>query len=189
MSKILTISIAAYNVEKYIKETLYPFTQVKDKLEILIINDGSSDHTSLIASEFASQYPETFRIIDKQNGGWGSTVNRGIEEASGKYFKLLDGDDYFCEENLDDYLEWLEITDADLIITPFEIIDDKKGTVLKKVEYTLESKIESKLYTKIVEKYDLSMHSCTIRTRLLKENNVKITEKCFYTDNEYMFFV
>ena len=95
MQKLLTISVAAYKVERYLPETLDSFLipSVREQLEVLIINDGSGEAISEIAREYEKKYPQIFRLIEKENGGHGSTVNRGIEEAQGKYFKTVDGDD------------------------------------------------------------------------------------------------
>ena len=106
--KILTVSIAAYNVSKYLDEALEPFTNsvYKDELEILIVDDGSKDDTAEIAKKYEERYPNTFKLVTKENGGWGSTLNKGIEIGTGKYFKQLDGDDWFDKDNLEDYLKW-----------------------------------------------------------------------------------
>ena len=100
--KLLTVSIAAYHVEDYLRETLDSFLipEVTDQLEVLIVNDGSGEGVNEIAREYQTNYPDVFRLIDKENGGHGSTVNRGIEEAAGKYFKTVDGDDYVSAEGL-----------------------------------------------------------------------------------------
>ena len=89
--KLLTVSIAAYHVEDYLRETLDSFLipEVTDQLEVLIVNDGSGEGVNEIAREYQTNYPDVFRLIDKENGGHGSTVNRGIEEAAGKYFKTV----------------------------------------------------------------------------------------------------
>ena len=100
--KLLTVSIAAYHVEDYLRETLDSFLipEVTDQLEVLIVNDGSGEGVNEIAREYQTNYPDVFRLIDKENGGHGSTVNRGIEEAAGRYFKTVDGDDYVSAEGL-----------------------------------------------------------------------------------------
>ena len=100
MGKLLTISIAAYNVEKFIKKTLDSLIVDSDELEVLIVNDGSKDETLKIAKEYEIKYPNIFRAIDKENGGYGSTINTGIIEATGKFFKQLDGDDWFETESI-----------------------------------------------------------------------------------------
>ena len=99
--KILTISVAAYNVEEYIRQTLDSLTdeRVIGNLEIFVVDDGGKDSTLDIAKEYANIYPESVFPIHKENGGYGSTVNYSLAHAHGKYFKLLDGDDWFDTEN------------------------------------------------------------------------------------------
>lgn len=75
-----------------------------DCLEVLIIVDGGNDKTLEIAKEYESKYPNTFKAVYKENGGYGSTINKGIELATGKYFKQLDGDDWFDTNNLEKYV-------------------------------------------------------------------------------------
>lgn len=95
--KILTVTVPMYNVESYIDQCLKSFVVpgAEEKLEVLVVNDGSPDHSRDIAQKYTEKYPSIFRIIDKENGGHGSTINRGIEEAKGKYFKVVDGDDWW----------------------------------------------------------------------------------------------
>ena len=102
MNKILTISIAAYRVEQYLAECLDSFTdpRIAGDLEVLVINDGSGDGIRDIAREYEKKYPDVFRLIDKENGGHGSTINRGIAEAKGTYFKTVDGDDLVHPQGL-----------------------------------------------------------------------------------------
>ena len=107
--KILTISIAAYNVSETIDECLSHFVNCKrlDDLEILIINDGSTDDTTEKVKKYTDKYPNSFILINKENGGWGSTLNKGMEVATGKYFRQLDGDDYYDEKNVDLLVDYL----------------------------------------------------------------------------------
>lgn len=83
--KILTISIAAYNVQQYLDKLLASLVapEVLDDLEVLVIDDGSADKTADIALKYVKRYPESFRLIRKENGGWGSTVNCGIRTSKG----------------------------------------------------------------------------------------------------------
>ena len=102
MKKLLTIVIPSYNMEKYLSrccQSLIVAPEFMEKLEVLVINDGSKDKTSEIGHSFESKYPETFRCIDKENGNYGSCVNRGLKEAKGTYIKILDADDTFETEN------------------------------------------------------------------------------------------
>lgn len=186
--KILTISIAAYNVEEYLKNTLESLVvpSVFDKLEVLIIDDGSTDHTCRVAGEYASLYPNTFRLISKLNGGWGSTVNTGIREARGKYFRQLDGDDAYNSDALEEYIHFLEDCDSDLVISPYITFDDKSGKTLAIFDYPLSKSTASYDVSDLVNVYNLAMHSAAVRTDILKDRNISLLEHCFYTDVEFM---
>ncbi len=185
--KILTVSVAAYNVEQYLKKTLDSLIcNSMEKLEVLVVDDGSTDGTSKIAGEYEKRYPETFRVIQKENGGYGSTINASIPLASGKYYKQLDGDDWYSNENLDRFIEFLEGTEADLVISPFYRVFEKDGHQEIVDKYPGITKDSEDI--KIKEIRDrLVMHELTIRTGILTDNDIRITEKCFYTDNEYVF--
>ena len=88
MSKLLTIVIPTYNMEAYLNrclDSLLVSDEQMKLLEVLVINDGSKDNSSAIAHEYEAKYPNTFRVIDKENGGHGSTINAGIKKARGKW--------------------------------------------------------------------------------------------------------
>ncbi len=185
--KILSISIAAYNVSSTLQECLDPFlkSDVLDDLDIMIVNDGSSDNTVEIAQKYVDKYPNSFRLIDKENGGWGSTVNRGIEQAIGKFFRQLDGDDYYKPENMSSYISFLKKTDADMVLAPYIEFNDSTGEVI--TESNCNPGCEYKKTYNLADISTMSpfMHSMTIRTELLKDN-VRVTEHCFYTDTEFI---
>jgi glycosyltransferase involved in cell wall biosynthesis len=179
MDKLLTVSIAAYNVEKYIKEALEPFTQagVYEYVEVIVIDDGGTDNTYSIAREYEKQYQDTFRVIHKENGGWGSTVNLGIRLAKGKYFKVLDGDDFFDKNTLESFVDVLNQSTADLIYTPAIMFDNQSRDIVKKLEPEIGV---------VPDKIAPQMHCCAFRTEVLKKSNIRITENCYYTDTEYV---
>ena len=118
MNKLLTIIIPVYKVEAYINkclDSLIIVPELMEKMDVLIINDGTPDNSAEISREYVTRFPGSFRQIDKENGGHGSVWNLGVKEAYGKYIKFLDSDDWL--ENLDIMIRKLENTDADLIIT------------------------------------------------------------------------
>lgn len=184
--KILTISVAAYNVEETLSKTLESMydKRIEDDLEVLIIDDGSKDNTEKIAKEYEKKSPKIFRYIKKKNGGHGSTINKGIELAQGKYFKVVDGDDWVNTEALVAFINKLKYINSDLILTDFmEIYPNKKNKVnlIQNMqpgkEYSWKDKIN-------VEK--VVLHTVTVKTNLLRKNHVYITEKCFYVDVEFV---
>lgn len=189
MEKVLTVSIAAYNVEKYLRECLNSFLDemILEKCEVIIVDDGSKDGTGEIAKEYVQQYPQTFIYVKKENGGWGSTLNVAMKMAKGKYFKQLDGDDMYDTSFLKDYIRKLEEIDVDVVITPFITFDDRTGEniqktiILKETPRNIELRLDD-----LSDKNIYNMHSSTFKTRILQTNNIKITEHCFYTDVEYL---
>ena len=180
--KLLTISIAAYNVAQYLEQALQSciVPEIMDKLEVLIVNDGSTDETPLIAHVYEKKYPQTFRLINKENGGYGSTINLSIKEAKGKYFKQLDGDDWFEQDGLKKLMHELENTDADILITPM-----RKGP---DVDAMIDVPIcGQKTYVDLpVNEFHATeiygMWHLAIKMKVLQESNMVLPEHRLYTD-------
>lgn len=186
--KTLTISVAAYNVESTLEKTLSSFNDpsIYNDLEVLIIDDGSKDNTRKVAKKYEKIAPQTFKYIAKENGGHGSTINKGIELATGKYFKVVDGDDWVSTENLVTFIKNLKEQDSDLVLTDFTEVYPNNfkninliSNVEPKKEYSWKDNIDIK---RVV------LHTLTVKTNLLKENNVHITENCFYVDVEFVIW-
>lgn len=117
--KLLTIVIPCYNVEQYLAECLDSIldTQYNDVLEVLAINDGSKDGTLALAREYEARFSEILRVIDKPNGGWGTVINLAIAEARGRYFKILDSDDWFDKAAFAEFMTALQGCEADIFIS------------------------------------------------------------------------
>lgn len=189
MEKVLTVSIAAYNIENYIESALKSLVveEIMDKLEVIIVNDGSKDRTAEIAQKYVDMYPDTFILINKENGGYGSTINYSTRIAKGKYFKQLDGDDWFDTKNLRQFIEKLEQIDSDLVITPFTSYFESDGTDELK-EYTEIPELQEVKFDDYWDDTYIEMHASTFKTKLFTDNDIALTEHCFYTDNEYMLY-
>lgn len=192
MEKLLTVSVAAYNVEAYLGKTLQSLVcgkEMLDKLEVLIINDASTDGTINIAESYASKYPDTFTAVTKENGGHGSTLNYSINRARGKYFRMLDGDDWYDTAQFEQYLKKLEKTEADLIITPYRRVyesDSHEETVNRhRLEYDRQYMLENETYALLD---NLHAAELTVKTELLRGNRVYITEHCCYTDDALVLY-
>ncbi|MBQ3291999.1 MAG: glycosyltransferase [Mogibacterium sp.] len=189
--KLLTISIAAYNIESSLERTLLslmPDGVPDDRLDLVIVDDGSSDGTAAIAESYAERFPDTVRLIRKTNGGYGSTVNTAIEAAKGKYFKLLDGDDAFDAEGLSGLTGFLEGVDTDLVISPF--VYERRTVSGDRIIEKCDRHMDLQTVPVCMEQAQLSdglmMFELCVRTAVLKRSGVRLTEKCFYTDNEYV---
>lgn len=194
MEKILSIVIPCYNVEKFLRQTLESFVEesILDKIEVLIVNDGSKDGTEVIGKEYEEKYPQTFRVISKENGGHGSTINIGIEECTGKYFKVIDGDDWVNTSDFKALIEKLETCEADYVITNYYEVYENSGEKVP-IEYKNLLKISEEkewhgTFEEIVGKVMPSMHAIVLKTSILKENQICLDEHCFYVDVEYVLY-
>ncbi|WP_141630477.1 glycosyltransferase family 2 protein, partial [Liquorilactobacillus vini] len=130
--------------------------------------------------------PETFHYVPKKNGGHGSTINKGIELATGKYFRVIDGDDWVDSDKFNVFIQGLKKIDSDMVLNQhIEISPSHKRTIsfVRNMQEAKEYKISKGLD---IEK--VTLHMLTVKTKLLKENNVKITENCFYVDVEYVIW-
>ena len=194
MEKILTVIIAAYNMENFLKRCCSSLIIPDNfnRLEVLIINDGSKDKTLEIAYKFAQKYKNVFRVIDKQNGNYGSCINRGLLEARGVFVKTLDADDIYKTECLNELVKFLidleenETNKVDLVITDTYTVD-LKGQVKSITRYPFpQNKVcdaKDLEYTKLL---DFSLTSATYRLNKLNEMKYKQTEGISYTDQEFI---
>ena len=202
MEKLLTVTIPAYNAEKYIEYTLnslcvgYVEKRQLEQLEILVVDDGSADQTGAIADQYAEKYPDIGRVIHKENGGHGSGINCGIREARGRYFKVIDADDWVDSEAFWNLVRTLEPCEDDAVVSGFYWRLDNGNrnpeSFLKEVEIKepFPGVIYSQtyLFDEVAENLYIKMHGVTWRTAILKQLPMRIDEKCFYVDSEYILY-
>lgn len=188
--KILSLIVPSYNMERYLCRCLDSLItddeDVMHALDVIVVNDGSKDKTSEIAHRYADKYPDTFRVIDKQNGNYGSCINAGIREAMGKYVRPLDADDYVAKDNLPSVIRTLGEVDADVIITDFTEVSDNCET-LRERQFNLLQENQTFEMNESLCHYQLPMHSLSYRTNLLRNMGYKQTEGVFYSDQEWDF--
>lgn len=185
---ILTICIAAYNVETTINrciDSIIKSGSIED-LEILVIDDGGQDSTLEIVKQYKQNYPDRIKIIHKTNGGYGSVINKGISIANGKYFKQLDGDDWFSDK-LVDFINLLKSIDVDLVLSS-RITFNSKTSESKIVDYAKKEKEGLYDIEQVSVEEGFGMHCVTYKTTILKTMNKPLTEKCFYTDVELVYY-
>lgn len=185
--KALSIIVPTYNVELYLDRCLSSLPTDRVDLEVLVIIDGSKDNSTIIAKSYKDKFPEVFKVIEKENGHYGSCVNVGLSLASGKYVKVLDADDYFCTENVSDYLDFAEKSKADLILSNSGRI--KNGIHDSYYSFNLPGYKELEL-KELTNNYLYSLpHQClAYRKDLIDSINYHQTEGCPYTDLEWVMF-
>lgn len=186
MEKKLTIIIPSYNVEKYLDETMMSLLKCNSLLylDIIIVNDGSTDSTLHVAQKYTLICPNSVRIINKKNGGHGSTINAGIKVAEGKYVIVVDGDDWVEPFQLDKLVDFISDCDSDLIM-----LGHYENYVAENVEkvfkYDEPPKFTCDLSYFVKMGYYLKMTDVCFNINSLKESGLWIQEKTFYVDEEY----
>ena len=191
MNKIISFIIPSYNCDRYLSKCLDSFLneQALDKIEVIVVNDGSSDKTEEIAYDYQSRYPEVFTVITQENKGHGGALNTGFKAANAKFLKPIDADDWVVKENLPAFVKALERCDSDVVLTHHHTIDMTTGKTLKwktypptfYKEYTLDEIMNSwKSFDR-----SLTFHGICYRTDFYKQNALPLSEHIFYEDHEF----
>lgn len=187
---VLTILIPMYNTEKYIKRCLDSLLvpEILNDIEVMVVNDGSKDHSVDIVKTYVEKYPQTVVLIDKENGGHGSTINAGLKAARGKYFRVLDSDDWFNTAEFIKFVKRLKDEDADLVVCDYR----KEHTYNSKSEYFEYKNLKDRqLYKldeidlKILDGEYFVMATSTYKTEVMREAGLKMLENTFYVDMQY----
>jgi len=189
MTKILSICIASYNMEEYLPRCVESMlgAGVNDELEIIIVNDGSTDSTLEIANGYKAQYPDTVVVIDKENGHYGSCINASLKVAKGKYYRTVDADDWVDSTALKQFVQILKTNDADCFVTHYSeyFVKTKRSALIKTnaPEWNKVLQVDNLAIADFPEQ----MHTITWRLNLLIETNYSQTEGVNYSDMEYVW--
>ena len=141
----VSIIIPAYNIEKYIEESiLSSINQTLKEIEIIIINDGSTDRTLEVIKKY-EKIDSRIKLIDQKNQGISIARNNGLEIARGKYIYFLDGDDWIENETLNECYNIAENLEIDII--HFNSLKIEEKTKIKNFSYTKGTNLdENKIY-------------------------------------------
>lgn len=195
---LLSIAIPTYNMEKLLPrllEDLAAMPLLRGKVEVIVVNDGSTDGSLALAREFERKAPDLFRVIDKPNGGHGSCINAGLDAARGRYFRLVDADDRLNGGSLVRVLRFLEDADVDALVNDYVRFDpDDREELITYADrldpdrvYDFDGIVHA-LHRDLSHLCYLHMHALTWRTQVLRDADLRITEHSFYVDQEYITF-
>lgn len=189
--KVLSFVIPSYNsahfLDKCIPSMLVP--ELLSKIEIIVVNDGSTDATIEAASRYCLQYPDTVQLISQDNKGHGGALNTGCAAAKGKYLKVIDADDWVVTENLHKLIALLETCESDVVLTHHHTIDIGTGEIKNLRSYPPEFG-KSYGFNEIMSDWrsfdrSLTFHGITYRTAFYQKYGHKLLEHIFYEDHEY----
>ena len=198
MSGVVTITFAVpcFNSAGYMDKCIESLLAVGSDIEILIIDDGSTrDNTAQKADEWTQLHPGIIRAIHKENGGHGSAVNTGLENARGRYFKVVDSDDWLDTDAMAQIMDYLRPQSelqypTDMVISNYvyEKVNEKKHTVMRyKNVFPRDTEFGWDDIKRFRASQYLLMHSVIYRTDLLREIDLKLPEHCFYVDNVFVY--
>lgn len=187
--KLLSIIIPTYNMEALLDQCLTSLiladAEKRSLLDVIVVIDGATDRSSEIAHGYEQRHPETFRVIDKANGNYGSCINAALPHVEGKYVRILDADDSYLTENLPAYLDVLDKQDVDLVLTPFDTVD-AEGNVTSETTYPLTENKEV-TFSELPHGMGLAMHAVAYRSNIFQRISYHQTEGVSYTDMEWIF--
>ncbi len=192
--KIISFTVPCYNSQSYMKKCIDSLLPGGEDVEIIIVNDGSTDLTGQIADEYEKKYPSIVRVIHQENGGHGEGLNTGIKNAKGIYFKVVDSDDWV---DYDAYMKILNLLkekiktgeNPDLLVSNY--VYEKQGAKHKKVMHLRRAIPKNKLVgweQKFCFSYTqyILMHSAIYKTEVIKKSGVVLPKHTFYVDSIFV---
>lgn len=193
--KLITFTVPCYNSAQYLNKCIESLLVGGDDVEIIIVNDGSTDGTLGIANDYANSYPDIVRVVDKENGGHGSGVNAGIKAATGLYFKVVDSDDWLDGAALKTLIDTLKSNlekdvAPDLYVTNF-IYDHVEDGTFYVSRYDKQLPVNALSEWGDAKKFRMSkmmlMHALMYKLSVLRESGLVLPEHTFYVDNIYAY--
>lgn len=193
--KLLSVAIPCYNSAEYMEHAIKTLLTGKDEVEIIIVDDGSTDNTIDIAESYVKRYPDIIRAIRQENGGHGEAVNTGLAAATGLYFKVVDSDDWVNESALEKVLMTLRnlVADGKMIdLFLANYVYEKPSLNKHKVMDYKSALPQEKVFTWNDIKFfkqsqQIIMHAAIYRTKLLKDCGLRLPSHTFYVDNIFVY--
>ena len=193
--KLISFTIPCYNSEGYMEKCIKSILPGKDDVEIIIVDDGSTDKTGEIAERYKDEYPNIVRVIHQENGGHGEAVNTGLKNATGLYFKVVDSDDWIDLEAYKKVLSILkrleeENNPIDMLLTNYvyeKLTTGHERRMIYTPLFPQDRVIGWKDMKRVIKGFTILMHSVTYRTELLRKCKLQLPKHTFYVDNLFVY--
>lgn len=193
--KLLTVAIPCYNSQDYMEHAVETALVAGEDVEILLVDDGSTDDTPKIADRLQQEHPTIVKVIHQENAGHGGAVNTGLANASGVYFKVLDSDDWFDRAALLKIMEILRgfVEDGqgvDMLLANY-VYEKPSLRKHKVIRYSGVFPEETIFTWNDVKRFKVSqnilMHSVIYRTKVLRACGIELPKHTFYVDNIFVY--
>lgn len=195
-SKSITFAVPCYNSAAYMDTCIESILKCGDDIEIIIIDDGSTkDDTAQKADEWAARHPSIIRAIHQENAGHGGAVNTGLANARGRYFKVVDSDDWLDPDAMEKVMAYIRPQcelhyPTDLVVANYvyEKVHENKRTVMHyRNVFPQEDQFGWEDIGRFRASQYLLMHSVFYRTDLLRDMHLELPKHCFYVDNIFVY--
>ncbi len=193
--KLISFAVPCYNSAEYMEKCINSLLVAGEDAEIIIVNDGSTkDNTAEIADRYASEYPNIVKAIHKENGGHGDAVCTGLKNATGRYFKVVDSDDWLDKDALIKVMQTLKEFDEngypDAILANYvyeHVYNNTRRLIDYRKTFPIEKVFEFEESKKLPVGKFIAMHSIIYRTDILRDMNFELPKHTFYVDNLYIY--
>lgn len=175
MEPLVTVVVPIYNGEKTIERCLCSIrNQTYENIEVLVVDDGSTDHTWRILERYEKTYPR-FRVIRKENTGVSDSRNIAIRQARGEYLQFVDGDDWIASHATESFVRAAQASQADLVVSDFYRVIDHMIT--HKGHIPRDGKISRKVYAEYMMKAPANFYYGVLwnkffRTDIIREHQL-----------------
>lgn len=192
---LLSVIVPSYNSEGYLSRCLRTLVDYKHWVEVIVVNDGSTDSTGELAEEWARNYPRNIRVCHQENKGHGGALNTGIVAATGTYLKVVDSDDWVDRAAMETVLEELAAAlergeTLDMLVTNYVYEKqgrDRKAVMRYRNALPVGETVGWESLGRLRYEQYLMMHAITFRTQVVRDSGLRILEKTFYVDFIYSF--
>ncbi len=191
-SPLLTVAVPAYNCAELLGRALAALCVSDARVEVVVVDDGSTDATGILAESYAHTYPDRIRVVHQVNGGHGAAIDTGIAHARGRYVKVLDADDWLSSTALARVLDVLERLEeaggVDALFTDF--VHDRVDKPARVTRFGTVFPAERVFGWEDTQRFGrrqyLMMHAVIYRTALLREVGLNLPRHTFYVDSLYV---
>lgn len=189
--KYITFAVPCYNSEDYLDRCVSTLVKGGQDVEIILINDGSTDSTPQMIDAYQKNYPTLIKTVHQENKGHGGAVNAGIKHATGNFFKVVDSDDWVDEKALGALIDYCKECVAkeqliDLIVCNY-VYDHLSIGKRKTVHYRNVLPTKAPFGWEDVGSFFpsqyLVMHALVFNTQTLIKSGVQLPHHMFYVDN------
>ena len=180
MTNLVSIIVPAYNVERYLEKCLESLvSQSYKNLEIIVVNDGSTDSTQSIIDSYTLKYPHIIKSYKKLNGGIADTRNFGLSKVNGHYFTFLDSDDYMEENTIEKLVDVADENDSDVVFSDFWWTYASKEVIGKEGNYSNNKEMLIGMFATLWNKL--------YRTEFTRNLNFKFPTGYRYEDASFLY--